>query len=257
MNAYEISTGRSNKSDSFLLGFHRYITCNLPTRDQLVSDLQQLKVAEFQMALKSCFWTALILFVTTWHETSEQAPMTDDIAKHRKSLLIQYDVVSAHRVWSHLSSIPSIATGISTPQSTFSTPKSIHTAFMTLASQDKMPLHYTLSHLISWTLTFHNNYFRKKKGFESLSWGLLCVDNTLCMIYLADQQSKCSQWGTRLLQNIFLYRLGRMVKFYIRLRMGCKVSPIILQNNSKNNSKLKTWVILPKNTVKSKLSTGV
>lgn len=246
MNAYETSTGRSNKSDYFLLDLHSYITCNLPTWYQLVSDLQQLKVAGFQMALKICFCTALILFVTTWHETSEQAAMTDDIAKHRKFPLIQYDMAPAHSVWSHLSSISPSATGISSLQSTFSTPKCIHTASTTLASHDKMPLHYNLSHLISWTLTLQTNYFRKKKGLESLFWGLQCVDNILCLIYLANQQSKHSQRGTCLLWNIFLYRLGRLVKFYIRPRMGCKVSPIILQNNSKNSSKLKMLLILPK-----------
>lgn len=69
MKARETSTGRSNKSNDFLLD--HYITLNLPTLDQLVSDLQQLGVARFQMVLESCFCMVLSYFYQSNKETKK------------------------------------------------------------------------------------------------------------------------------------------------------------------------------------------
>lgn len=90
MKACETSTGRSNKSNDFLLD--HYITLNLPTLDQVVSDLQQLGVARFQMVLESCFCMVPVLFTLsyctnlTWKEKKNRTSCLgnsamDDISK--------------------------------------------------------------------------------------------------------------------------------------------------------------------------------
>lgn len=69
---------------------------------------------------------------------------------------------------------------------------------MPQASQDNKPLQNALSPFLSQILNFPKELFQKKRGFKP-------------------------EASTQL--SIFIYKLGRLVKFCVRLRMDCNVAP--------------------------------
>lgn len=171
--------------------------------------------------------------------------MIDDISKHRKlPVSVWYGPTTQC-----MRSIRLIPTGVPSPLKLESTSTILKRTPRETARHWHLKItnHYKIRYHLSYprSSTFQKNDFRKNREFKSLFWGFLCAYAIVWFTMLTRRANTARSEHTT--QSIFIYKPGRLVKFYVRLRMDCNVPPhIILQNNSQNKSGLKTWVLLPK-----------